>query len=205
MQRKDTRKAFFQITTLNNGVDEAMLKRKLCRLESFGQRLFDGVLDYTTASKTDKRMGLGNNDVALHGERSRYATCGGIGDNRYIQQTRTTVTLDCGADLTHLHQGHKTLLHTGTTRCSEDKQGQALIGSPLDRAGYLLAYNRPHRTHHEGRFHDAKRHFAAIELNFSGAHALIKAATHALLFNKLVELGELKRIAFVHGSVPFFE
>lgn len=59
MQRKDTRKAFFQIATLNNGVDEAMLKRKLCRLESFGQRLFDGVLDYTTASKTDKRMGLG--------------------------------------------------------------------------------------------------------------------------------------------------
>ena len=182
-----------------------MLKSKLRRLEAFGKRLLDGVLDNATACEADKRMGLRDDDVALHGERSGNATRGRVGDHRDVQEASASMAFDGGADLAHLHQRHQALLHAGSARSGEDEQRQALVGGALNRTGDLLAHNRAHGAHHERGLHDADGNRAPIKLHLARAHALVKAALCTLLLNQIVEVRELKRVALLHGGVPFLE
>ena len=141
------RKRGAQIRARHNGVDKSVLKRELRRLKPFGKFLANGVADDALAGKPDKRVRLGQDDVAVHSKRSRHAAGGGIGKHRDVRQMRLGVALDSARRLRHLHKRHKPLLHARAARSGEDDDGQVQARGALEQARDFLAHHVAHRAH----------------------------------------------------------
>ena len=74
----------FQRFAVYYEIKEAVVKQKLGALKTFRQVFLYGFLYYTRPGKADKRLRLGNVDVAQHSVRSCNATRGRIGHQGYI-------------------------------------------------------------------------------------------------------------------------
>ena len=81
VQRQQMRERAAQLVALHDGVDQAVLERELGGLETLGQLLLDGVLDDALPREADERARLGQDDVALHGERRGDAARRGVGEH----------------------------------------------------------------------------------------------------------------------------
>ena len=62
-----------------------MREREFGGLEALRELLLDGVANHALARKADKRMGLREDDVALHGERCGDAARRRVGDDRDVR------------------------------------------------------------------------------------------------------------------------
>ena len=104
------------LATRNNGIAKAMLQQKLGALESFGQALVHVLLDHARTGKRRQGIGLGQDNVALHGKTRGYASGRGIGEHRDIQAARLTVAPNRRRNLGHLHKRCHALLHARAAR-----------------------------------------------------------------------------------------
>ena len=104
------------LATRNNGIAKAMLQQKLGALESFGQALVHVLLDHAWTGKRRQGIGLGQDNVALHGKTRGYASGRGIGEHRDIQAARLTVAPNRRRNLGHLHKRCHALLHARAAR-----------------------------------------------------------------------------------------
>ena len=64
-----------------------MLEQELAALEALGQALADGLLDDPRAGEADQRLGLGDVEVAEHGEAGRDPARGRVGEDGDVRQT----------------------------------------------------------------------------------------------------------------------
>ena len=87
MEREQLRERRAQIGARYDGVDEPVRERELGGLEALGELLLDGVANHALAREADERMGLREDDVALHGERRGDAARRRVGDDRDVGQT----------------------------------------------------------------------------------------------------------------------
>src|SRR5580704_6949664 len=72
------RDVVLQVRALDDGIQEAMLQQKFATLEPLGELLPDGLLDHARPGEADQRAGLGNIQVAQHGEARGYAAGGRV-------------------------------------------------------------------------------------------------------------------------------
>ena len=86
MEREQLRERRAQIGARYNGVDEPVRERELGGLKALGELLLDGVANHALAREADERMGLREDDVALHGERRGDAARRRVGDDRDVGQ-----------------------------------------------------------------------------------------------------------------------
>src|SRR5262245_37490613 len=62
----------FELRSVHHQIEETLLEQELAALESFGQRLADGLLDHASPGEADQGAWLGDVDVAEHGERRHH-------------------------------------------------------------------------------------------------------------------------------------
>src|ERR1700675_2679680 len=98
---------------MDDGVEKAVLEKKLRALESFGKLLADGLLDDAGASEADERAGLRDVEVAEHGEAGSDAAGGGIGKQRNVRELFFIELGERGGYLGELHQADGAFHHAG--------------------------------------------------------------------------------------------
>ena len=205
MHGQDMGQRCTKVLTLDDGVDQAMLKRELGGLEPFGQLLADGIADNALPGEADERFGFGQDDIAVHGERRGDAAGGGIGDDRDVRQMRRRVALNGARGLRHLHERDQTLLHARAARSGEDDHRQMLGGGTLEQARDLLPHHTAHGPHEERGLHDADGALQARDGTLTGANALLKAGFPALGLKLVKVAREAERIGLLDGTVPLLE
>ena len=95
-------------------------------LEALGQLLAHGLLDHARAGEADQRAGLGDLDVAQHGEAGGDAAGGGVGQHDDERQTGVLDQARGDDRARHLHQADRALLHARATRGGEHDQRRLL-------------------------------------------------------------------------------
>ena len=142
-----------QFGALDHHVDDAVLVQVFGALEPLGQFLPHRLLDHPRAGEADQRAGLGDLDVAQHGEAGGDAAGGGIGqhdDERqagFLHQPR-------GDDRArHLHQADRALLHARAARGGEHDQRRLLQHRQPRRGDDALAHRGAHRAADELELH----------------------------------------------------
>ena len=73
--------SLFHGTSLDYRIDKTVLQKELGTLETFGQFLTDGLLDYAGAGKSDQGVRLCKDYVAEHGEAGRYTARRRVGQD----------------------------------------------------------------------------------------------------------------------------
>ena len=141
------------LATRNNGIAKAVLQQKLGALESLGQALVHVLLDHARAGKCRQGIGLGQDNVALHGKTRGYTSGRGVGEHRDIQATRLAVALNRRRNLSHLHKRGHALLHARTARNGKADDRQSQLGRALKDATDLFAHHGTHRAHHKVGIH----------------------------------------------------
>ena len=170
------------LTTRNNGIAKAVLQQKLGTLESLGQTLVHVLLDHARAGKCRQGIGLGQDNVALHGKARGYASGRGIGEHRDIQAARLAMAPNRRRNLGHLHKRCHALLHARTARNGKANNWQSQLGRALKCATDLLAHHGTHRAHHKVGVHKEERRIATADFA-PAAHngiALARTLAHAL-------------------------
>ena len=132
------------LTTRNNGIAKAVLQQKLGTLESLGQTLVHVLLDHARAGKCRQGIGLGQDNVALHGKARGYTSSRGIGEHRDIQAARLAVAPNRRRNLGHLHERGHALLHAGAARYGKANDRQPQLGRALKDTTDLLAHHGAH-------------------------------------------------------------
>ena len=77
--RDEGAQSVFQLSTLHNHIDHAMLQQKFRPLKLIRQLLLDRLLDYAGAGKTDQRFRFGQDHIAQHRNAGGHAPKRGIG------------------------------------------------------------------------------------------------------------------------------
>ena len=205
MEREQLRERRAQIRARHDGVDEPVRKRELGGLEALGELLLDGVANHALAREADERMGLREDDVALHGERRGDAARRRVGDDRDVGQAALGQTRKRAGHLRHLHERRQALLHARAARSGERHDRQSLVGRAAHEARHLLADGRAHRPHEEGGFHDRERRTDAGNAARARANSLVKARFLTQRRQLLGVTRELERVGLGHMGVPFLE
>jgi len=104
----------FQILTIYDRVEEAVLQEKLRPLEAFRQLLADGLLDHPGAGETDQRVRFGDVEVAQHGKAGGHATGGGIGEHGDERHPGVIKASQGSRNFGQLHQAHDAFHHART-------------------------------------------------------------------------------------------
>ena len=190
---------------LHDGVDKPVLERELRRLEALGQLLLDGVADDPLAGEPDERAGLGQDDIALHGERRRHAAGRGVGEHGDEGQTGRPQTLHGAGHFRHLHERDEALLHAGAAGGAEHDDGQPLGDGAIDHRGHLLAHHVSHGAHEEAGLHDPYGQRQPRDGRASRAHRFLKATLLALIGDLLRVAREVQRVGVGHDRVPLLE
>ena len=170
------------LTTRNNGIAKAVLQQKLGTLESLGQTLVHVLLDHARAGKCRQGIGLGQDNVALHGKARGYASGRGVGEHRDIQTARLAVAPNRRRNLGHLHKRGHALLHARAARNGKANDRKPQLGRALKDTTDLLAHHGAHRAHHKVGIHKEERGIAAADFA-PAAHngiALARTLAHAL-------------------------
>src|SRR5262245_44218050 len=94
----------FEIASMYDAVEHAVIEQELRRLESFRQILAERLLDDARAGETDHRTRLRENRVAEHGVARAHATSCGIRQDRDIRNATLGELRENSGDLRHLHE-----------------------------------------------------------------------------------------------------
>ena len=156
-----------------------MLQQKLGALESLGQTLVHVLLDHARAGKCRQGIGLGQDNVALHGEARGYASGRRIGEHRDIQTARLAVAPNRRRNLGHLHKRRHTLLHARAARNGKADNRQSQLGRTLKCATDLLAHHGAHRAHHKVGIHKEECRIAAADFAPAAHNGIALARTFA--------------------------
>ena len=168
-----------QLVAVHDGVDHAVLEQVFRALEARRQLLADGVLDHARAGEADEGVGLGDMDVAQHGERGRHAAGRRIGQHDDVGQARLLDLAHRDGGAGELHQREDALLHARAARGGEDDQRRLARDGEVGRHHQPLAHRRAHRAAHE----------AEIEQRHDGHAAAHRAARHDQRVGRALGLG----------------
>ena len=113
------------------------------------QLLADRVLDHARAGEADDGVGLGDMDVAQHGERGRDAAGRRIGQHDDVGQARLLHLAHRDGGAGELHQRQDALLHARPARGGEDDQRRLARDGEVGRHHQPLAHRGAHRAAHE--------------------------------------------------------
>ena len=126
-----------------------MLEQVFGALEAFRQLLAHRLLDDARAGEADQRAGLGDLDVAQHGEARGDAAGGRIGQHDDVGQARFLHQLDRDGAARHLHQADHAFLHARAARGGVDDQRRFLQHREPRGGDQAFADGRAHRAAHE--------------------------------------------------------
>ena len=122
-------------------IDHAVLQQIFGALEPLGQLLADGLLDHARAGEADDGAGLGDGDVAQHGEGGADAAGGRIGQQHDVGQARLLHLIDGDDGARHLHQRQDAFLHARAAGGRDDER--AAPSAPRRAAPPRSARRRP--------------------------------------------------------------
>src|SRR5579883_486021 len=148
-QADDTRKRVTQLAARDHHVDHAMLKEIFGTLKAVGQLLANGLLDDTRPGKAHDGTGLGQGDIAQHGEGRGDTAGGGIGEQHDIGQAGFLHHLNGERGARQLHQRQDALLHACAAGSGDDDEGRFLQDRQPRCGQESLAYRHAHRPAHE--------------------------------------------------------
>ena len=97
-------------------------QQKLAALKAFRQFLADRLLDDARTRETDQRAGLGDVQVAQHGEAGGDAARRRVGQHADVGNAGLIQTHQRGTDLRQLHQADSAFLHARAARGGDDDQ-----------------------------------------------------------------------------------
>ena len=149
MQFQNIRQHDPLIITFHDLINKSMLQKKLRFLESFWKLLADSLLDDSRTGKTDESFRLCQNDISQHSKACSYTTCCRICENRYIEKSCIAVLTKCHTCFCHLHQGYKSLLHSGTAGADVEDHWKLFFCGTLKHTGDFFSYYFSHTGHHE--------------------------------------------------------
>ena len=99
-----TRQARTQLGARDDQVDGTVVKQELTALKTFRQFFTHRLLDHARPGKADQGLGLGDDDIAQHGQTCRYAAVNRVG--KYGNERQSFFAhagQHCGG-LGHLHK-----------------------------------------------------------------------------------------------------
>ena len=140
---------------MDDGVEKPVFQQKLRRLKSLGKFLADGLLDHARPGEADQRAGLGNVDVAQHGEARGDAAGGGVGQNGNERQANFVKAGERGGNFCELHQADRALHHARAAGTGNDHQRQLFGDGHFHSAGHFLAHHGAHRAADKCELHRA--------------------------------------------------
>ena len=143
----------FMLGSFHHHVDDAVLQQVFGALKPFGQFFPDGLFDHACAGEADQRAGLGDLDVAQHGERGGDAAGGGIGQHNDEGQAGVFDQPRGDDRARHLHQADRAFLHARAARGGEHDQRRLLQHREARRGDDRLAQSGAHGTADEGELH----------------------------------------------------
>ena len=205
-EAEDAGDEVLHLASIDDDVEHAVLEQKLAALESFGQRLADGLLDDARAGESDEGFRLGDVDVAEHREARRDAAGRRIGQDRDVGELRAIQTGQAGADLGHLHQRQRAFHHARAAGARHDDERHAPGDGTLDRPGDLLSDDDAHAAADERVFHGRDDGLDAVDAALSGDHRIVEAGGGDAGVEPLVirlGIGELERVGGCQPAVEF--
>ena len=167
MKLQNLSKRLLQILTSYNIIHKTMLHKKLRSLKSLRKLLTDRLLDHARSGKTDQRSWFCQDNISQHCKACRHTTGRRFCQDRYIQKSGFTVTLQCCRSLCHLHQRCDPLLHSGTSRTGKDNNRELFLSSTLHRSGNLFTDSPAHTRHQKSSVADRDHGISAAYLAFS--------------------------------------
>ena len=193
------------LATRNNGIAKAVLQQKLGTLESLGQALVHVLLDHARAGKCRQGIGLGQDNVALHGKARGYASGRGVGEYRDIQAARLAVAPNRRGNLGHLHKRCHALLHACTARNGKADNWQSQLGRTLKCATDLLAHHGAHRAHHKVGVHKEECRIATADFALAAHNGIALARTFAHALELIGIAGKRKEVLRRQIGIPFLK
>jgi hypothetical protein len=155
---QDPSQGVLQLGAWHHHVDHAVVQQVFGPLEALRQGFTDGGLDHPGAREADHGPGLGDGDVAQHGEGGGDATGGGVGQQHHVGQARVLDLVDGHGGPGHLHQRQDAFLHARPARGGNGDEGGLLQHGQFGRGHQTLAHGHAHGATHEveveGRHHD---------------------------------------------------
>ena len=193
------------LATRNNGIAKAVLQQKLGALESLGQALVHVLLDHARAGKCRQGIGLGQDNVALHGKARGYASGRGVGEHRDIQTARLAVAPNRRRNLGHLHQRCHALLHARAARNGKADNWQSQLGRTLKCATDLLAHHGTHRAHHKVGVHKEECRIAAADFAPAAHNGIALARTLDRALELVGIAGKREEVLRRQIGIPFLK
>ena len=182
-----------------------MLQQKLGALESLGQALVHVLLDHARAGKCRQGIGLGQDNVALHGKARGYASGRGVGEHRDIQTARLAVAPNRRRNLGHLHKRCHALLHARTARNGKADNWQSQLGRTLKCATDLLAHHGTHRAHHKVGVHKEERRIATADFAPAAHNGIALARTLDRALELVGIAGKREEVLRRQIGIPFLK
>ena len=180
---------------MHHHVDHAVIEQEFGALEAVGQGLADGLLDDPLPGEADDRAGLGERDVAEHGEGGGNPARGRVAEQHDIGQARLLDLLDRDHRARQLHERQDALLHARAARGGDGDERGLLEHRELGGGEQRLAHGHAHGTAHEAEVEggDHDRH---------AAHLAVGDQDRLLLLGLDLRLLEALGVAF---AVPELE
>ena len=194
----------FQFAAGDDGVEHAVFEQELGALEALGELLADGLLDDAGAGEADEGAGFGDVEIAEHGERSRHAASGGVGEDGQVGEAGRVEAGEGGGDLSELHEAHDALLHAGAAGGRNDDESGAGVVGAIDGAGDGFAYDRAHGTADKGELHDGEGDRVRADVALSAKNGVVEtgvALCHGEAGFVSFEVGELERVGGAEVAV----
>ena len=189
----------------NNGIAKAVLQQKLGALESLGQALVHVLLDHARAGKCRQGIGLGQDNVALHGKARGYASGRGVSEHRDIQAARLAMAPNRRRNLGHLHKRCHALLHARTARNGKADNRQSQLGRVLKCATDLLAHHGTHRAHHKVGVHKEECGIATADFAPAAHNGIALARTLAYALELIGIAGKREEVLRRQIGIPFLK
>ena len=145
------------------------------RLKPLRQLLAQGLLDHPPPREANEGLGLGQDQIAQHGETGGHPSGGGVGEQGQVEQPRPPVPLQGTGDFGHLHQAEHPFLHAGSPRGTHHHQGHPSGGGLLGEACELFPHHRAHGAPHEPEIHHPQGQGLPLQPTQTGHHGIFQA------------------------------
>ena len=188
----------------DNGVKEALFKQELGALKALRELLPDGLLDNSRTCEADERSGLGDVQVAEHGEAGGDAAGGGVSENTDVRHAGIVKLAQRGGNFGHLHQAHHTFHHACAAAGRDDDERDAFRAGSINGAGNGFSHDGAHGAAYKAVLHGAENHAVRAELADGVQDRVIKARGLLGLFQALfigLHVNEVERIRGAQTAV----
>ena len=165
----------------------------------------DGLFDDARAGETDQRAGLGDVQVAQHGEAGGDAAGGGIGEHGDEGHARVVELREGGGDLGHLHQAHDALHHARSAGSGHNDERLAREPRAIDGAGNGFAHYGAHGATDEAVLHDADDNFMLPHAAQRVEDGVVEAGLLARLAQALLVGLDVDKIQRIGGAQPLID